>query len=691
MAGHLSWGTPDDFAALLRQTEKRLIREERRPSGDIYVGGSYVEELATPSVVTAIEYALAANRTFRQASAPTTTAEYELRAGDVWFDTDDGNHMYTWSGSAWQDAKDTQIAESAAAAAAAQADADQALVDAAAAVTTAGNAQTTANAAQTSAGNALTQANAAMTASDNIANLSTTIQSTTTASRGIKFNSTALIAYDSVSGSPTLGQPTFSLTTATGAVAMKGSLTSGSTITGAVITGGTVQTEDNGAGTPRGIKMNSAGLTAYDSAGSPVLAFVSATGALTVKGTIQSGSLISGATVRGGTVETSETNPAVRLTTGGLYLFDAASAATLTMNAATGALTLKGSIQSGSAIDGATITGGTVQTEATGVDGIPKGIKINSTGLTAYNASGTPTVTIDAATGTMSAVNATVTGVIRTADAATYPRAELVDSTRYFSASYSVPTTNSGVFRVFTQSDLDKPAVVEAIGATMLISPSYSTNSAVNTRTRKPEILLRAGVYQDAATNPALIHLSGDQVLCGATLTMSTNNIENCNNVSCTSVSAGSITTTGAVSVGGNLGVVGNSVQFDALADGGAANSNSGTKYVRANATGRIYSSTTAPSSRTIKHDIQPLAIDPEALLSLDPKSFRYNDSPDQVRVGVIAEDAHDLGLGILVGYEDRENPERPTGFDYDGLSVALLGVVRRQNERIARLEAAMV
>ena len=38
------------------------------------------------------------NTVFRQTSAPTTTGRV---TGDVWFDTDDGNRIYTWNGSAW--------------------------------------------------------------------------------------------------------------------------------------------------------------------------------------------------------------------------------------------------------------------------------------------------------------------------------------------------------------------------------------------------------------------------------------------------------------------------------------------------------------------------------------------------------------------------------------------------------------
>jgi len=54
-----------------------------------------------------------------QASAPTAEA-----LGDLWLDSDDGYHMYRWSGSAWVDVRDAGIAAALSTAAAAQATAD---------------------------------------------------------------------------------------------------------------------------------------------------------------------------------------------------------------------------------------------------------------------------------------------------------------------------------------------------------------------------------------------------------------------------------------------------------------------------------------------------------------------------------------------------------------------------------------
>lgn len=57
--------------------------------------------------------------TFYQASAPTAEG-----VGDIWFDTDDGNKQYRWSGSAWVVADDTRIGQAISDAADAQATAD---------------------------------------------------------------------------------------------------------------------------------------------------------------------------------------------------------------------------------------------------------------------------------------------------------------------------------------------------------------------------------------------------------------------------------------------------------------------------------------------------------------------------------------------------------------------------------------
>jgi hypothetical protein len=76
------------------------------------------------------------NHIYRQASAPDGSV-YPLTEGDVWFDTDDGNKQYYWTGTAWVSVQDLGIAAAETAAAAAAAGAAAATAAAAAAQTTA--------------------------------------------------------------------------------------------------------------------------------------------------------------------------------------------------------------------------------------------------------------------------------------------------------------------------------------------------------------------------------------------------------------------------------------------------------------------------------------------------------------------------------------------------------------------------
>ena len=51
-------------------------------------------------------------RVFYQNAAPTSDANYTLKTNDLWFDTDDGNKPYRWTGSAWAETTDTRLADS---------------------------------------------------------------------------------------------------------------------------------------------------------------------------------------------------------------------------------------------------------------------------------------------------------------------------------------------------------------------------------------------------------------------------------------------------------------------------------------------------------------------------------------------------------------------------------------------------
>jgi hypothetical protein len=76
------------------------------------------------------------NHIYRQTTAPDGSI-YALVEGDVWFDTDDGNKQYYWTGSAWTSVQDLGIQAAEDAAAAASAASAAAVIAATAAQTTA--------------------------------------------------------------------------------------------------------------------------------------------------------------------------------------------------------------------------------------------------------------------------------------------------------------------------------------------------------------------------------------------------------------------------------------------------------------------------------------------------------------------------------------------------------------------------
>jgi hypothetical protein len=100
-----------------------------------------------------------------------------------------------------------------------------------------------------------------------------------------------------------------------------------------------------------------------------------------------------------------------------------------------------------------------------------------------------------------------------------------------------------------------------------------------------------------------------------------------------------------------------------------------------------------ASSSRTKKQDIVEANLDPAAILSIEPKLFRYikaveefgDDAP--VELGMIAEDLHDAGLTHLVDYGDDGVIQ---GIHYSMYVTALQAVVRDQESKISGLTARL-
>jgi hypothetical protein len=101
-------------------------------------------------------------------------------------------------------------------------------------------------------------------------------------------------------------------------------------------------------------------------------------------------------------------------------------------------------------------------------------------------------------------------------------------------------------------------------------------------------------------------------------------------------------------------------------------------------------------SARKFKENIQDFEINPDTVLKMRPVIYDRKDQIDEetgkVRpgrkgeVGLIADEAHDLGLEWLVQYMDGEID----ALRYDLLGVALLPVVQRQAAQIEDLEGRL-
>lgn len=91
-------------------------------------------------------------------------------------------------------------------------------------------------------------------------------------------------------------------------------------------------------------------------------------------------------------------------------------------------------------------------------------------------------------------------------------------------------------------------------------------------------------------------------------------------------------------------------------------------------------------SSRRYKEAIEPHAVDPAAVLALEPVSYHRIGSPEeQHEYGLIAEDVAEHLPEIVVEYGGQID-----GVRYDLLAVALLGVVKTQARRLDDLAARL-
>lgn len=173
----------------------------------------------------------------------------------------------------------------------------------------------------------------------------------------------------------------FVLDSQSGTVALCGEILSGSTISGTSIVGSEFRTANSR------MLLNDSGLVLRNTQGKATVTLDAASGSATFSGTV-TGSTITGGTVSGAVITGSAfTSPdgKTKLNSSGFYVGDK-----LSYDAKSGVLSLKGSIQSGSDLSGVTVTGSTIQTSSTA----NRGLKLTSGGLVAYDGNGNAKFTL---------------------------------------------------------------------------------------------------------------------------------------------------------------------------------------------------------------------------------------------------------------------------------------------------------
>ena len=93
------------------------------------------------------------------------------------------------------------------------------------------------------------------------------------------------------------------------------------------------------------------------------------------------------------------------------------------------------------------------------------------------------------------------------------------------------------------------------------------------------------------------------------------------------------------------------------------------------------YDSNPIASSRSVKHDIKDMPNMGDKIDKLNPVTFRYNDQPDQVRMGLIYEDTVSIIPEICIAGKET------AGIDYVELIPVLLKEVQSLRKRVSALE----
>lgn len=614
---------------------------------------------ALDNAASAIVFAEQSNTVFRQADEPVSDTTYTLRENDVWYDSDDGDRPYLYRGGAWVLLEQADAALAQAAADAAHAEAVAAAADAASAIAAASAAQTTANGAVTSA-NGKTKvyySNAMPTGGSYNVNdvwFDTDDDNKMYLYNGsswaaVQFGNAAIADLSITNAKIQDGTIGYAKIGSVDAGAITVGTLDGQRLTGTTVTGMTVQTTTTAN---RGIKFNSTGFAAYDTGGTATFSLTASSGAV-----IMTGALLTGGTITGPTFKTTSTaSRGVQIDTTGIYAWDSSGVLKFSVSATTGLMTAVNGTFSGF-IDSSTVTASTIQTTST----TARGIKMTTTGFVGYDSTGATTFVIDATTGAVTMKGSLTSG--STVTGATV-------QTNTSGARIVMGPTNTLTFYSGNGSE-SAPASLKATSGTF---GSLTLTGAVNGVGTAPtlDLYVTSGTAKIDAS-AAEFHTSGGLFIDGRD-----------NGVDAQAL------------VVENFG---HAIFKQLNSTDGSDNQASGSMYARVTAAGLICSSTAAPSSRRLKTEIKSLAIDWRKMLDLPTFTYRYKEDPEgTIRAGFMAEDSHDLGgMEAFVSYEDKADPERPTGFDYDGFDAALLEVDKGQQEiiddllaRIERLEALL-
>ena len=205
-----------------------------------------------------------------------------------------------------------------------------------------------------------------------------------------------------------------------------------------------------------------------------------------------------------------------------------------------------------------------------------------------------------------------------------------------------------------------------------------NVEGSFNTALGKSALALNTGDGNTACGNVALFNNTGSNNtalgnIAGSNLTTGDNNIDIGYNV-------------GGVAAESNTIRIGNddiTATFIAGISGATA---SGGSQVFVNSSGKLGTST---SSARFKEDIKPMGKASEAILALNPVSFRYKKEIDAQGIpqfGLVAEEVEKVNPDLIV----RDRRGKPQTVRYEQINAMLLNEFLKEHAKVQRLEAAL-